>query len=85
MRPGEGYLEERIHKMIAGRGEQDIQFLVHLTYQTAFVDDDRRLNSRRRHVRPRPGADRDLAGRGTEDCRKSGRYAAKAIVVASPR
>ena len=26
VRPGEGYSEERIHKMIAGRGEQDIQF-----------------------------------------------------------
>jgi L,D-transpeptidase YcbB len=50
VRPGEGYSEERIHKMIAGRGEQDIQFPhylpVHLTYQTAFVDDDRRLQFR---------------------------------------
>src|SRR5215831_12747792 len=50
VRPGEGYSEERIHKMIAGRGEQDIQFPhylpVHLTYQTAFVDDDGRLEFR---------------------------------------
>ena len=50
VRPGEGYSEERIHKMIAGRGEQDIQFPhylpVHLTYQTAFVDDHRRLKFR---------------------------------------
>ena len=50
VRPGEGYSEERIHKMIASRGEQDIQFPhylpVHLTYQTAFVDDDGRLEFR---------------------------------------
>jgi L,D-transpeptidase YcbB len=51
VRPGEGYSEERIHKMIASRGEQDIQFprylAVHLTYQTAFVDDDGRLEFRK--------------------------------------
>ena len=50
MRPGEGYTEERIRKMIASRGEQDIQFPhylpVHLTYQTAFVDEDGRLEFR---------------------------------------
>jgi murein L,D-transpeptidase YcbB/YkuD len=51
VRPGEGYSEERIHKMIAGRGEQDIQFPhylpVHLTYQTAFVDNEGRLEFRK--------------------------------------
>ena len=43
VRPGEGYTQDRIRKMIASMGEQDIQFPhylpVHLTYQTAFVDD----------------------------------------------
>jgi murein L,D-transpeptidase YcbB/YkuD len=42
-RPNDGYTEERIKRMF-GRDEQDIQFPnpipVHLTYQTAFVDDD---------------------------------------------
>ena len=50
VRPGEGYTQERIRKMIASGGEQDIQFPhflpVHLTYQTAFVDDDGRLEFR---------------------------------------
>jgi L,D-transpeptidase YcbB len=50
VRPSDGYSKERIHKMIASRGEQDIQFPhylpVHLTYQTAFVDDDGRLEFR---------------------------------------
>jgi L,D-transpeptidase YcbB len=50
VRPGDGYSQERIHKMIASRGEQDIQFPhdlpVHLTYQTAFVDEDGRLEFR---------------------------------------
>jgi murein L,D-transpeptidase YcbB/YkuD len=50
VRPGEGYTEDRIHKMIASRGEQDIQFPhylpVHLTYQTAFVDENGRLEFR---------------------------------------
>src|SRR6516162_8330189 len=51
MRPGEGYSQERIRKMIASMGEQDIQFPhylpVHLTYQTAFVDDEGRLEFRK--------------------------------------
>ncbi len=42
VRPGEGYTEERIRRMF-GNNEQDIQFPkflpVHLTYQTAFVDE----------------------------------------------
>ncbi len=46
-RPGEGYSEERIHKMF-GKGETDIQFPaaipVHLTYQTAFVDNKGKLD-----------------------------------------
>jgi L,D-transpeptidase YcbB len=50
VRPGEGYSTERIRKMIASGGEQDIQFPhtlpVHLTYQTAFVDDEGRLEFR---------------------------------------
>src|SRR5262249_50298964 len=50
VRPGEGYTEERIQKMINSRGEQDIQFPhflpVHLTYQTAFVDNDGSLQFR---------------------------------------
>jgi murein L,D-transpeptidase YcbB/YkuD len=45
-RPGEGYTEERIRKMF-GTGETDIQFPapipVHLTYQTAFVDNKGKL------------------------------------------
>jgi L,D-transpeptidase YcbB len=49
-RPGEGYTQDRIRKMISSQGEQDIQFPhylpVHLTYQTAFVDDDGRLEFR---------------------------------------
>jgi len=49
-RPGEGYSVDRIRKMISGQGEQDIQFPhylpVHLTYQTAFVDEEGRLEFR---------------------------------------
>jgi len=45
-RPGENYSEERIRKMF-GKGETDIQFPaaipVHLTYQTAFVDNKGKL------------------------------------------
>jgi murein L,D-transpeptidase YcbB/YkuD len=46
-RPNEGYTEERIRRMF-GNEEQDIQFPapipVNLTYQTAYVDDDGKLN-----------------------------------------
>ena len=46
-RPGEGYTEERIRKMF-GKGETDIQFPasipVHLTYQTAFVNNKGKLD-----------------------------------------
>jgi L,D-transpeptidase YcbB len=49
VRPGDGYSEERIRAMF-GSGEQDIQFPkflpVHLTYQTAFVDDEGKLEFR---------------------------------------
>jgi L,D-transpeptidase YcbB len=49
VRPGEGYTQERIRKMI-GENEQDIQFPkfmpVHLTYQTAFVDEAGKLEFR---------------------------------------
>jgi L,D-transpeptidase YcbB len=49
VRPGEGYTEDRILKMF-GQGEVDIQFPkslpVHLTYQTAFVDQDGKLEFR---------------------------------------
>ena len=51
-RPNDGYTLERINKMIAAGGEQDIQFPtdrympVNLTYQTAFVDDDGKLQFR---------------------------------------
>jgi len=42
VRPGEGYTQDRIRRMF-GAHETDIQFPtfipVHLTYQTAFVDD----------------------------------------------
>jgi murein L,D-transpeptidase YcbB/YkuD len=45
--PGQGYSEERIRKMF-GKGETDIQFPaaipVHLTYQTAFVDNKGKLD-----------------------------------------
>ena len=48
-RPNEGYTEDRIRRMF-GNNEQDIQFPapipVHLTYQTAFVDDDGQLQMR---------------------------------------
>jgi L,D-transpeptidase YcbB len=44
--PHEGYSEERIHRMF-GSGEKDINFPaplpVHLTYQTAYVDDAGKL------------------------------------------
>jgi len=50
VRPGEGYSEDRIRKMIAAGGETDIQFPtfipVNLTYQTAFVDDAGKLQFR---------------------------------------
>ena len=49
VRPGEGYTEDRIHRMF-GYNEINIQFPtsipVHLTYQTAFVDDGGRLQFR---------------------------------------
>ena len=49
VRPSEGYTEDRIRRMFGG-GEQDIQFPkflpVHLTYQTAFVDDEGKLEFR---------------------------------------
>jgi murein L,D-transpeptidase YcbB/YkuD len=47
--PGEGYSVERIHKMY-GTGEVDIHMKtpipVHMTYQTAFVDDEGKLQLR---------------------------------------
>jgi murein L,D-transpeptidase YcbB/YkuD len=49
-RPSDGYTIDRIKGMIAQGGEQDIQlptFIpVNLTYQTAFVDDDGKLQFR---------------------------------------
>jgi murein L,D-transpeptidase YcbB/YkuD len=49
VRPGDGYTQERIRKMF-GPNEVDIQFPsfipVHLTYQTAFVDDAGKLQLR---------------------------------------
>jgi len=49
VRPGQGYSEDRIRRMF-GPAEQDIQFPnyipVHLTYQTAFVDEDGNLQFR---------------------------------------
>jgi murein L,D-transpeptidase YcbB/YkuD len=48
-RPNEGYTEDKIRRMF-GRDEQDIPFPapipVHLSYQTAFVDDDGQLQMR---------------------------------------
>jgi murein L,D-transpeptidase YcbB/YkuD len=45
-RPNEGYTEDKIRRMF-GNNEQDIQFPapipVHLTYQTAYVEDDGQL------------------------------------------
>jgi murein L,D-transpeptidase YcbB/YkuD len=49
VRPGEDYTQDRIRKMF-GQNETDIQFPkflpVHLTYQTAFVDEEGRLEFR---------------------------------------
>jgi L,D-transpeptidase YcbB len=49
LRPGEGYTQDRIRRMF-GAYESDIPFPtlipVHLTYQTAFVDDQGRLEFR---------------------------------------
>ena len=49
VRPGEGYTQDRIHRMY-GAYETDIPFPtfipVHLTYQTAFVDDQGKLEFR---------------------------------------
>jgi murein L,D-transpeptidase YcbB/YkuD len=49
VRPGEGYTQDRIRRMF-GAYENDIQFPtfipVHLTYQTAFVDDQGKLELR---------------------------------------
>ena len=48
-RPHDGYTQERLQRMIGG-GEQDISFQtlipVHLTYQTAFVDESGKLTIR---------------------------------------
>ena len=50
VRPNDGYSEDRIKKMIAENTEVDIQFptfiSVNLTYQTAFVDEDGKLQFR---------------------------------------
>jgi murein L,D-transpeptidase YcbB/YkuD len=50
VRPNDGYTLERIKRMIDAGGEQDIQLPtfvpVNLTYQTAFVDDDGKLQFR---------------------------------------
>ena len=50
VRPNDGYSEDRIKKMIADGGETDTQFptyvQVNLTYQTAFVDEDGKLQFR---------------------------------------
>jgi murein L,D-transpeptidase YcbB/YkuD len=50
VRPNDGYSEDRIKKMIAENSETDIQFPtfipVNLTYQTAFIDDDGKLQFR---------------------------------------
>jgi murein L,D-transpeptidase YcbB/YkuD len=49
VRPGEGYTEDRIRRMF-GDSEADIQFPkylpVHITYQTAFVDETGKLEFR---------------------------------------
>jgi L,D-transpeptidase YcbB len=49
VRPGEGYTEDRIHRMF-GNNEINIQFPtsipVHLTYQTAFINDAGKLEFR---------------------------------------
>jgi murein L,D-transpeptidase YcbB/YkuD len=49
-RPNDGYTEDRIRKMIATNNETDIQLPtyipVNLTYQTAFVDDEGKLEFR---------------------------------------
>ncbi len=49
VRPGEGYTQDRIRRMF-GESEADIQFPrflpVHLTYQTAFVDESGKLEFR---------------------------------------
>ncbi len=49
VRPGEGYTQDRIRRMF-GTHETDIQFPtfipVHLTYQTAFIDDQGKLEFR---------------------------------------
>jgi L,D-transpeptidase YcbB len=49
VRPGEGYTQDRIRRMF-GQNEQDIQFPkflpVHITYQTAFVDEAGNLQFR---------------------------------------
>jgi L,D-transpeptidase YcbB len=49
VRPHDGYTQDRIRKMF-GNSEQDISFPtfipVHLTYQTAFVDEDGKLEFR---------------------------------------
>jgi L,D-transpeptidase YcbB len=48
-RPGDGYTADRIHRMF-GSNEAEIKFVntipVHLTYQTAFVDDSGKLQFR---------------------------------------
>jgi len=50
VRPSDGYSEDRIKKMIASNDQTDIPFPtfipVNLTYQTAFVDDDGKLQFR---------------------------------------
>ena len=75
--PKENYTQERLRRMF-GNSEQNIQFPthipVHITYQTAFVD-DRQAADARGHLRPRQPHARRAQGRGAPLRRHCGRAA----------
>jgi murein L,D-transpeptidase YcbB/YkuD len=95
VRPNDGYTLERINKMIAAGGEQDIQFPtfipVNLTYQTAYVDDDGKLQFRddvygrdRQLLAILKGDDRRMADTAVEHREDAKRRQALAIPDSTP-
>ena len=83
--PNEHYTEAELQTMFGG-SEININFpkniRVHLTYQTAFVDDDGKLQTPRRRLRPRRQDDRHPQGQRAQGRRYRDRAAAGSIIQA---
>ena len=86
--PNEHYTADRLQKMFGG-SEININFPTgipdHLTYQTAFVDDDGKPADPRRRLRPRRQAAFDPQGLRAQDGRHRHRPAEAATPVAARR